>query len=307
MRSLPFPRRLQLVKLLRAHGLRDVERLREDELKEALARLSILMPDLTSEAPFVQPAPSSALSSSALSSSAPFTSGSQATDDDDAGLPRFREPRVFLPNNERTFVRAIAVKPRVVFATWDTSAEVPDGPARLLVYAAPYLGTSPSSSSLLSSPMLASIDIERSSSGWYLEVPAERVAVVLRLVVDTDDGPVVIATSNVALMPPSRPAPRGPLWMATLAPDVDRRTLRGEGLLRPRLPEGAAVVTQGEARPEQVLVALRAVADPPSSSFRFVPATEEAPSAPPSSLSSSLSSSSSSSSSLAAARPEQRA
>ena len=60
MRSLPFPRRLQLVKLLRAHGLRDVERLREDELKEALARLSILMPDITSEAPFVQPAPSSA-------------------------------------------------------------------------------------------------------------------------------------------------------------------------------------------------------------------------------------------------------
>jgi hypothetical protein len=305
MRSLPFPRRLQLVKLLRAHGLRDVERLREDELKEALARLSILMPDLTSEAPFVQPAPSSALSSStlsssalsssALSSSAPFTSGSQATDDDDAGLPRFREPRVFLPNNERTFVRAIAVKPRVVFATWDTSADVPDGPARLEVYAAPYLGTQPSSSTLLSSPMLASIDIDRSSSGWYLEVPAERVAVVLRLVVDADDGPVVVASSNVALMPPSRPAPRGPLWMATLAPDVDRRTLRGEGLLRPRLPEGAAVVTQGEARPEQVLVALRAVADPPSSSFRFVPATEEAPSAPPSS------------SSLAAARPEQRA
>ena len=58
MRSLPIARRLQLVKLLRAHGVKDVERLREDELKDALARLSIQLPDLDGDLPF---APSSSI------------------------------------------------------------------------------------------------------------------------------------------------------------------------------------------------------------------------------------------------------
>jgi hypothetical protein len=313
MRSLPFPRRLQLVKLLRAHGLRDVERLREDELKDALARLSILMPDLTSEAPFVQAGPSSssssslssaALSSSALSSSAASSGAGERRarlgqagphdDDDGAGLPRFREPRVFLPNNERTFVRAIAVKPRVVFATWDTRFDVVEGPARLEVYTQSFLGAPPSSSSVLLTPILFSVSVDRTASGWYLDVPAERLAVVLRLVIDTDDGPVVVATSNVALTPPARPAPAGPLWMATLSPEVDRRTLRGAGLLRESLPEGASLETRGEALPENVLVASRAVADLPSSSFRFLHEPDD------------VQGSSSSSSSSFAGRPEAR-
>ena len=66
MRSLPFPRRLQLVKLLRAHGLRDVERMREDELKDALSRLSLLLPDLQRTLPMMS-APCAPMSASMAS------------------------------------------------------------------------------------------------------------------------------------------------------------------------------------------------------------------------------------------------
>jgi hypothetical protein len=66
-----------------------------------------------------------------------------------------------------------------------------------------------------------------------------------------------LATSNVALMPPARPAPPGPLWMATLPPHVSRRRLaRGELMRALRegtpLPEGASIlhVGQADARPD---------------------------------------------------------
>jgi hypothetical protein len=300
MRSLPFPRRLQLVKLLRAHGLRDVERLREDELKEALARLSILMPDLTAETPFVQPAPSSQLHGAATDAPAP------GDDDEDRYMvPRFREPRVFLPNNERTFLRAIAVKPRVLFATWDTRWDLPDGPARVEVYARDFLGDAPSADQILQTPPRFSVGVDRTAPGWYIDVPAERLAIVLRLVIDTHDGDqVAVATSNITLTPPARPAPPGPLWMATLTSGVDRRALRGAGLLKPQLPDGASVLARGEALPESVLTNASVVADPPSSSFRFLGHTGEEP--PSSSSKAAKSSSPSSSSVQAAARVEVR-
>jgi hypothetical protein len=300
MRSLPFPRRLQLVKLLRAHGLRDVERLREDELKEALARLSILMPDLTGETPFVQPAPSSQLHGAAADAPA------MGDDDEDRYMvARFREPRVFLPNTERTFLRAIAVKPRVVFATWDTRWDLPEGPARLEVYARDFLGDAPSADQILQTAPRFAVGVDRTAPGWYIDVPAERLAIVLRLVISAHDGDhVVVATSNVTLTPPARPAPPGPLWMATLSPGVDRRALRGAGLLKPFLPDGASVEARGEALPESVLTAGGLVADPPSSSFRFLGHTEEE--RPSSSSKAAKSSSPSSSSVQAAARVEVR-
>lgn len=311
MRSLPFPRRLQLVKLLRAHGLRDVERLREDELKEALARLSILMPDLAGEgAPFVQAAPSSQMHGAAGDAPA-------VGDDDDEDrymLPRFREPRPFLPNGERTFLRAIAVKPRVVFATWDTRWDLPEGPARIEVFSAEVLGDTPAADAILRRQPLFSVGVDRTAPGWYIDVSADRAAIVLRLVIDAGGDAVVVATSNVTLTPPARPAPPGPLWLATLQPGVDRRTLRGAGLLKPYLPDGASVEERGSALPESVLLGQSVIADPPSSSFRFLGHTEEErPSSSTSSRasqsvapSSPSSSSSMSSSARAAARVEVR-
>ncbi len=262
MRNLPFPRRLQLVKLLRAHGLRDVERLREDELKDALARLSILMPDLSSEAPFVS-APSSQQGSAA--GEAP------ALDDDEDRymVPRFREAKPFLPQQERTFVRAIAVRPRRLFVTWDLRWDLPDGGTRLDVVLAQFVGEPPSHAELAHRPAAFSVDIERMAPGWYIDVPADRLAVVVRVVVNAHDGPVTVAVSNVALTPPARPAPPGPLWLATLRPDVDRRTLRGAGLLKKPLPDGASVDERGEALPDSVLSQHTATADSPNSSFRF--------------------------------------
>ena len=149
MRSLPFPRRLQLVKLLRAHGLRDVERLREDELKDALARLSILMPDVDDDS------------------------------DDPHALPRFREPRPFLPNGERTFVRVIAVKPRRLFVTWDLRWDLPDGATRLEVMWRDVLGASPSATELLEQQPSLSIPVDRLAPGWYVDIPADRLAVAV--------------------------------------------------------------------------------------------------------------------------------
>ncbi len=268
MRSLPFPRRLQLVKLLRAHGLRDVERLREDELKEALARLSILMPDLGQETPYVT-APSSQMGGA--STDAP------ALDDDEDRymVPRFREPKPFLPNGERTFVRVIAVKPRRIFATWDLRWDLPDGAVRLDVVLVPTLGEAPPLAQLMSATTSFTVHVDRHAPGWYIDVPADRFAVIVRVVVDAADGPVTVATSNVALTPPARPAPPGPLWLATLTSDVDRRRLRGAGLLSPELPAGAHLDTRGDALPDAVVPTGAIVADPPSSSFRFLGHTED--------------------------------
>jgi hypothetical protein len=172
------------------------------------------------------------------------------------------------------------VKPRVLFATWDTRWDLPDGAARVEVYARDFLGDAPGADQILQTPPRFSVGVDRLAPGWYIDVPAERLAIVLRFVIDTHDGDhVVVATSNVTLTPPARPAPPGPLWMATLSPGVDRRALRGAGLLKPHLPDGAAVEARGEALPESVLTAGGLVADPPSSSFRFLGHTgEERPS-----------------------------
>jgi hypothetical protein len=244
VRSLPFPRRLQLVKLLRAHGLRDVERMREDELKDALSRLSLLLPDLQRTLPMMSaPPPASVPVSRRSDDAAPAT-----IDDEDAWcLPRFREPRVFVPEGDRTFVRLVAVKPRLLFFTWDLGADVVRGsPAALELVVRDVLGEPPAAADLASQPATLTVPVDLAAPGWYVDVAPERFAVVARLVVDGR----VVAVSNLALTPPARPAPPGPLWQATITPGVDRRILRGSGLLRGKLPDGAAVAVAGEVLPE---------------------------------------------------------
>jgi hypothetical protein len=225
VRSLPFPRRLQLVKLLRAHGLRDVERLREDELREALARLHILMDDSSlATAAAAQDPPWSAVTRDHQAGPPPPV---EDDSDDPHAHPRFREPRISLPNNTRTFLRTICVKPGHVFCTWELD-HVPTEPVVLSLYAREFLGEPPAPSALLNLPPFASVTVDAGAAGWYLTIPAERMALTATLAV----GGHQIAVSNMALTPPSRPAPPGPLWMATLDVDLDRRKLLAGALLR---------------------------------------------------------------------------
>lgn len=251
MRSLPFPRRLQLVKLLRAHGLRDVERLREDELKQALARLHILLPDLLSTGAF-GPEPSLPTSTMPGARAAPPP---PSDDDDPHCLPRFREPRVFLPEGERTFLRVIAVKPRQLFFTWDirwadwgTAPGTSSTPsAQLHIMARDYLGDPPSAAAVAAQAPAYVVDIDVSAPGWYVNLPGDRTALVAVLVKDG----AVVATSNLALTTPSRPAPPGPYWEATVAPGTSRKALRKSGLLKPGLPPGATLVVKGQAERQE--------------------------------------------------------
>jgi hypothetical protein len=254
MRTLPFPRRLQLVKLLRAHGLRDVERLREDELKDALARLSVLLPDLTRPLPETTPPPASMTGAPqgdepvATSSTTPPP---QIIDDEDAWcLPRFREPKLLVPEGERTFLRLVAVKPRVLFFTWDVGGDVDRSQhARLEIALRDFLGAPPTLQALLEQTASLYVDVDLRAAGWYVDVAPERLAVAARLV----QAGRVVATSNLALTPPARPAPPGPLWRATLQPRTERSALRGAGLLKTdALPEGAALEVVGEVLPEPV-------------------------------------------------------
>src|SRR6185437_16100545 len=46
-----------------------------------------------------------------------------------------------------------------------------------------------------------------------------------------------IVASNVTLTPPARPAPPGPLWMATLPPSLDRRKLLQRALMKGEVAE----------------------------------------------------------------------
>ena len=299
VRSLPFPKRLQLVKLLRAHGLRDVERLREDELKEALARLSILLPDLQAHTTVFAPSPSSTMGGR---SAAPVALADD--DEDHYCLPRFREPRLFLPDGERTFLRAIAVKPRVLFFTWELHRDLrPVGHAQLQIFVRDTLGDAPNVVDLLGQHPSFVIDVDASAPGWYVTIPGERTAVAAALLIDG----VRVCTSNLALTPPTRPAPPGPLWEATLGNGVSRRALRQAGLVRGRsLPVGVVVATRGEAvRIEVKEAAAVAVEDDTVSStllMRGSSSSSSSSSSPSSSSSSSSPSSSSSSSSFQVAR-----
>jgi hypothetical protein len=272
MRSLPFPRRLQLVKLLRAHGLRDVERLREDELKDALTKLSVLLPDLQKQPSTSTPPPASVMvsyaSTEAVSTTTTTPPPAVVDDDENAWcLPRFREPRLLVPEGERTFLRLVAVKPRVLFFTWDLGGDVDRGAhARLEIALREFLGAAPSRDALLEQTASLYVDVDLRAPGWYVDVPPERYAVVARLV----QAGRVVATSNLALTPPARPAPPGPLWRATLAPSTDRAALRDGGLLKTEkpLPDGAAVETIGEVLPEPVAIEI-VVPLPSSAEHRF--------------------------------------
>lgn len=235
--AMTLPRRIQLLKLLRANGVRGVERMREDDLKDALQRLRLVVPAPSSAE---RPAPSShAFLARAAEPPPPFDDG-----DDPHALPRFREPKLLLPEGERTFLRLIAVKPRLLFCTWDVARaeRARGGHARLELCWRDFLGEPPSARDLLGQQPALVVDVDLAAGGWYLTVPGERLAIAAALVVDGTR----LAASNVTLTPPARPAPPGPLWLATLPPSIDRRRLRQGRLLRGEVPE-AALARLGES------------------------------------------------------------
>lgn len=226
--AMTLPRRIQLMKLLRANGVRGVERMREDDLKEALQKLRLVVP---APAASDRPAPSShAFLARPAEPAPPIDDG-----DDAHALPRFREPKLLIPEAERTFLRLIAVKPRLLFGTWDASRadRARGGRAHLELYWRDFLGEPPVAADLIAQQPAARIDVDLAAGGWYLTAPGERLAVAAALVVDG----VRIASSNVTLAPPARPAPPGPLWLASLPPALDRRALRQGRLLRGEVPE----------------------------------------------------------------------
>lgn len=220
---LTLPRRIQLVKLLRANGLRDVERMREDELKEALLRLRLVIPDP------MKAARATSGSSSGAFLARPADPPPVLDDSDDPyAAPRFREPKMSLPDNERTFLRAIAVKPRLLFCTWDVHRDARgalEGPVQIHLFWRDFLGEPPNADELLRQEPAARVDVELASPGWYMNIPGERLALAAALVVVGAGNGRRLAESNLCLTPPARPGPPGPYWTATLPPSLDRRRL----------------------------------------------------------------------------------
>jgi hypothetical protein len=202
--------------------------MREDELKEALARLRVSLPE-SRLARHEDSLPSSAFITRPAEPAPPFVDDS----DDPYALPRFREPKIFLPEGERTFLRAICVKPRLLFVTWDvaTSArESLEGSVELHVFWRDFLGDAPPSRDVQKQEPAFRAPVDLSSTGWYVSVPGERLAISAALVVVPSGRRLV--ESNVTLAPPGRAAPPGPHWVATLPPSLDRRRLSERKLMK---------------------------------------------------------------------------
>jgi hypothetical protein len=230
MSPFTLPRRLRLVRLLHAKGFRDAERLREDELEAALKRLDTL----SSTASLARGKSGPSSSEKMARTEDVNTIDWRALYDDPDALPRFREPKIFLPEGDRTFLRLVAVDAERVFATWDL-----DAAARALVSHGAKLELH-----VLDDDRPATVhDVDTRVGGWYIDAPGERLAVLARLV--TPDGTVVVE-SNPAIVPANRPAPPGPLVFATLPPFVDRRMLAHGPLLDgTELPKGIVRTERG--------------------------------------------------------------
>lgn len=272
-RSLPtlphlLPRRVRLVKLLRAHGLRDAERLREDELLGALSRLKIVLPS-TAPIAFAAPLPTS---SGHSPNAAPSASAAADTEadleslyDDPHALERFLEPKIFIPAGERTFLRLIAVDPFTLFATWDL-----DEHARSLVEGRVFIDLV----RLDDDENTQRVFIDLLPGGWYIGAPRSGCTVVARLGCESAQGDKVIVESNAAIVLPNQPQEGGEVIFATIPPKTNRAALAGGKLLEEKaaLPDGVTIEATGESATlpvsERQRVVDGAAADAPGSGER---------------------------------------
>lgn len=250
VQSTPLPERLRMVKLLRTHGLRHAERMRETELKSALNELGLHLDDnADTEQVALNPASSQALQGDALNAAAPPVEEDPAAledrYDDAYALPFYREPKVSIPEGQRTFLRLIAVDWGLLFATWDLAPEMwqadIDG-AELRILPVETENALDESAVL----MRASVDLRARS--WYLPVESmDRYALKAVLVTFKHGKAELLSHSNETSVPPTTLAPEGPLWFASISPDVPRESLQGGALVRAlagenvELPAGAEV------------------------------------------------------------------
>ncbi|HEY4223479.1 MAG TPA: hypothetical protein VGO62_19110, partial [Myxococcota bacterium] len=102
-----------------------------------------------------------------------------------------------------------------------------------------FLGDAPPLAEIVRQEPSARVEVDAGSPGWYVNIPGDRLAVVAALV----SGGRRVAVSNLSLAPAARPAPPGPLWLATLPPSLDRRRLGERKLMTGEVVE---LVRMGE-------------------------------------------------------------
>lgn len=250
VQSFPLPERLRMVKLLRTHGLRHAERMRESELKSALQELGLHLHEETDSAlAALNPASSQAFVGEAGEPSGALVAEDEATlqerFDDPYALPFYREAKVTIPEGQRTFLRLIAVDWGLLFATWDLAPELwQTGYDRVELRILPVEATD----LLDESAVLLRTEVDLRARSWYLPVDnMDRYALKAVLITYRAEGPQVLSASNETSVPPTRLAPEGPLWFASIEPNVPRQSLQGGALVRALagedvpLPEGTYV------------------------------------------------------------------
>lgn len=250
VQSFPLPERLRMVKLLRTHGLRHAERMREAELKSALNELGLhLNAEGDAEQVSLNPASSQALQGQVLDAlTSPIEEDPATLEDryDDAyALPFYREPKVSIPEGQRTFLRLIAVDWGLLFATWDLApeiwqADIEGAELRIL--------PSEAENPLDDNAVLMRVSVDLRARSWYLPVnQMDRYALKAVLVTFKQGKAELLTHSNETSVPPTTLAPEGPLWFASISPEVPRESLQGGALVRAlagepvELPAGAEV------------------------------------------------------------------
>lgn len=242
-RRSPLSERIRLIRILRTHGLRAVERLRADELKVALDKLGLTLQG-DEQPPFGEDRtpPSSGELVKRGAEVPPLPAVEAPVDPMDR---RFKEPDNFLPEGERTFLRLVAVDWQQLYATWDLDA---DAWARLGNDEAQIKIRVADASSDEHGDFLSSHHVKPGARGWYVPAPEQRLRVVAALTTSRSE---VLAVSNAVIVPPNHPSPPGPLRFATVPVGIDRRRLRGGQLLNALiddltdLPEGVVVSESG--------------------------------------------------------------
>ena len=215
--AIPTPIRIQLLRFLRSHGLRRAERLREDEMRQALQELPGMIKrwqerinQSVQKTPTAQEdAPSSFVhwKNSIKGGPGPVMA---PTSMDSVPEP---EAALLLPQGERTFLRLIAVDEQTLFCTWDLDLQSRKRSAH---------GVRIRISQADQPKVILEQEVDPETHRWYFYLDAPKGAPTLQAVlVDSHDD--VIATSNRAIVPRAHPAPPGPLLFATVPPNLSLR------------------------------------------------------------------------------------
>ena len=217
--AVPTPIRIKLLRLLKSHGLRRAERLREDEMRHALQEL----PDLVKRwqdhieqtvhggtmKPENTPSSSAHWNRGYQRRPAPLAGSASVTPSNHKLEPE-PDAALLLPQGERTFLRFIAVDEETLFCTWDLSSDgrqqAKNG-VRIRIL------------NEETQAVLFDEQVHSDAHRWYFRLHDDYHGPTLRALLVSSEG-TPIATSNPVIVPRSRPAPPGPLLFATVPPEV---------------------------------------------------------------------------------------